>query len=101
MLERTKCKMRNDMKWRSLSFFMVVSLTVGSLFAGSERIAGFGGADTSSANTFWNVSGYDGGNVWREVSASIVVLDTRSRTSTASSGVQISTDTPGMVVVFR
>ena len=68
-------------------------------FASSERIADFGGADTSVANTFWNVSGYNGGSVWREASVSVSGFSARSRTCTPSRGIPLRTGPSGIMLI--
>ncbi len=70
-------------------------------WADSERIADFGTADISAGNTFWNVSGYNGGNVWREASASVSGFEARSYTRSASSGIKICTFQPGFIILFH
>lgn len=70
-------------------------------FAASERIADFGSADTSAANTFWNVSGYNGGSVWRQASSSVSGFSARSRTRMSSRGIPLRTSPAGAILIFR
>ena len=70
------------------------------LTAAQERIVDFGTADTSAANTFWNVSGYGGVSVWR--SAYILSgFDSRSRTCAASRGIPLRAKPAGAILIFR
>ena len=49
-----------------------------------ERSNDFGNADVSGANTFWNVSGYNGGSVCRAASDVIEGFDSRYYTKSAT-----------------
>ena len=71
-----------------------------SLFAASDRIVDFGGADISAANTFWNVSRYLGITVYRSTSV-MTGFDSRSRTCVASRGIPLSTGKAGIIIVFH
>ena len=71
-----------------------------SLSAASERIVDFGGADTSAANTFWNVSGYGGVSVWRSAYV-LSGFDSRSRTCAASRGIPLRAKPAGIIFIFR
>ena len=70
------------------------------LLAASERIIDFGGADTSAANTFWNVSGYGGVSVWRSAYV-LSGFDSRSRTCAASRGIPLRAKPAGAILIFR
>lgn len=72
-----------------------------SLHAASVRIADFGGADTSAANTFWNVSGYNGVTVCRAESSAVTGFDSRSRMRKASRGIPIRTEKAGGILIVR
>ena len=71
------------------------------VIAAQERIADFGAADTSAANTFWNVSGYNGVTVWRSASAAAVGFDSRTLTRAASRGIPLRTEMAGLFIIFR
>ena len=71
------------------------------LTAAQERIVDFGTADTSAANTFWNVSGHSGVTVFRSASTAAAAFDSRSRTCVASRGIPLSTGKAGIIIVFH
>ena len=80
-----------------------------------ERINDFGDADVSAANTFWNVSGYNGGSVCRAATSGMAVMisasssafastddfDSRFYTRAATPGGKVRTDRPhGIAILF-
>ena len=79
-----------------------------------ERINDFGKADVGEANTFWNVSGYNGGSVCRAASSGMVAVigarssafattddfDSRFYTRAAAPGGKIRTDRPHGVAII-
>ena len=80
-----------------------------------EPINDFGKADVSAANTFWNVSGYNGGSVCRAASAGMAAVigarssafastddfDSRFYTRAATLGGKVRTDRPhGVTIIF-
>ena len=89
------------MKHAIPALLAVAALTFAmSLSAASERIVDFGGADTSAANTFWNVSGYSGVSVWR-ADDTLPRFDSRSRTRAVSRGIPLRARSAGAIFIFR
>jgi len=84
-----------------ITLLSVVGIAAHSLIAAQERIADFGAADTSAGNTFWNVSGYNGGTVWRSASTAAVGFDSRSLTHAASRGIPLCTEKAGLFIIFH
>ena len=95
LIHKGTCKTRCG---RVAALIMAGTIALSAL-AGSELIADFGGADTSVANTFWNVSGYNGGSVWREASTSASGFSARSRTQMPSRGIPLRTGPVGMLFI--
>ena len=86
---------------RLITLLAVVGIAAHSLIAAQERIVDFGKADTSAANTFWNVSGHSGVTVFRSASTAAAAFDSRSRTCVASRGIPLNTGRAGFIIVFH